>query len=424
LYDAPIRNADIPLQREKAMKRIVLLPLLSVLAALFLSAGTHGQGTKPAGDIAAVVKGDTEFALRLYGQLGKEEGNLFFSPFSISTALAMTYAGARGDTADEMAKALDFTVSQDRLHPAFAAVLAQINEGGKKRGYQLSVANALWGQQGFGFLPDFLNLTRDRYGAGLHEVDFVNATEAARKLINAWVEKETQDKIKDLLPPGVLTVDTRLVLTNAIYFKGFWAEKFKKEFTHEEPFKTSASTTVKVPLMQRTGDYLYLDGGDFQALELPYQGKDLSMVVLLPKKVDGLGDFEQKLTEANLTGWLGKLRKQEVQVALPQFKMTKEFSLNDALKALGMRRAFIPGGADFTGMSGSGKKLFISAVVHKAFVDVNEEGTEAAAATGVVINKESARITPVFQADHPFVFLIRDNRSGSVLFMGRLSNPA
>jgi serpin B len=406
------------------MQRITLLSLVGLLAALCVTAGSRGQGTRPAGDIPAVVKGDSAFALNLYGQLRKEEGNLFFSPFGISTALAMTYAGARGDTADEMAKALDFTQSQDRLHPAFAALLAQINEGGKKRGYQLSVANALWGQKGFGFLPDFLNLTRDRYGAGLHEVDFVNATEAARKLINAWVEKETQDKIKDLLPPGILTTDTRLVLTNAIYFKGFWAEKFKKGFTREEPFKTSASAAVKAPLMYRTGDYLYLDGGDFQALELPYQGKDLSMVALLPKKVDGLAELEQKLTEANLKGWLSKLHKQEVQVALPQFKMTKKFSLNDALKALGMRRAFIPGGADFTGMSGSGKKLFISAVVHKAFVDVNEEGTEAAAATAVVFPGLSARITPVFRADHPFVFLIRDNRSGSVLFMGRLSNPA
>jgi serpin B len=190
------------------MNRIVLLPLLSLLAVLLVTVRTPGQAGKPESPTAAIVKGDTEFALKLYGQLRKEEGNLFFSPFSISTALAMTYAGARGDTADEMAKALDFTLSQDRLHPAFAALLAQINEGGKKRGYQLSVANALWGQKNFGFLPDFLNLTRDRYGAGLHEVDFVNATEAARKLINAWVEKETQDKIKDLLQPGVLTVDT------------------------------------------------------------------------------------------------------------------------------------------------------------------------------------------------------------------------
>ena len=408
---------------ETVKRSSIAVALVAVLAALPAATLTQGQEKAPA-DTRAVVKGNTEFALALYHKLRTQDGNLFLSPYSISTALAMTYGGARGETAAEMAKPLVFTLDQDHLHPAFAALLAQLNEGGKNRGYQLSVANALWGQKNFGFLPDFLNLTRDRYGADLNEVDFVGATEAARKTINAWVEKETQDKIKDLLQPGVLSVDTRLVLTNAIYFKGFWAAKFKKEHTREEPFKTSADATVKAPLMHHTGDFPYLDGGDFQALELPYKGKDVSMVVLLPKKVGGLAALEAKLTEENLAGWLSKLRKQEVQVALPKFKMTKEFSLNDVLKAMGMRKAFVPGGADFTGMSGSGKRLFISAVVHKAFVDVNEEGTEAAAATAVVVTTTSARITPIFRADHPFVFLIRDNRSGSVLFLGRLTNPA
>jgi serpin B len=405
------------------MKSTIILTVAVILAALPSLSCTNGQEAKTPKDVQAVVQGNTEFALALYRQLRSQEGNLFFSPYSISTALAMTYAGARGDTADEMAKALDFSLDQDRLHPAFAKLLADLNGDPKKRGYELSVANALWGQKNFGFLPDFLNLTRNNYGAGLQQVDFMGATEAARQTINAWVEKETRDKIKELLKPGVLTGDTRLVLTNAIYFKGLWANQFKKKITQVEEFHTAPGASVKAPLMRLTEHFKYLDGGDFQALEMPYQGKDLSMVVLLPKKVDGLAGLEDKLTKENLTNWLARLGKREVRVALPRFKMTKEFSLKDALQALGMRQAFVPGGADFTGMSGSGRKLFISAVVHKAFVDVNEEGTEAAAATGVVVGLTSARIIPDFRADHPFVFVIRDTRSGSVLFMGRVTNP-
>jgi serpin B len=396
----------------------------TLLGALIAMSPTSGQQRKVPDDVRSVVRGNNDFALQLYGQLRSKEGNLFLSPYSISTALAMTYAGARGETASEMAKALDFTLPPDRLHRAFAALLAQVNGEARKQAYQLSVANALWGQKNFGFLPDFLNLTRNDYGAGLHEVDFAADTEAARKLINAWVEQQTRNKIKDLLQPGVLATNTRLVLTNAIYFKGFWAHQFKKNDTRPELFHTSPGTSVKAPLMHDTSDYKYLDGGDFQALELPYKGNDLSMVVLLPKKVDGLPELEKKLTEANLAAWLGRLQKREVMVALPKFKMTREFGLNQVLQALGMRQAFIPGGADFTGMSGSGRELFISAVIHKAFVDVNEEGTEAAAATGVVISLASAvpnRV--VFRADHPFVFLIRDNRSGSILFLGRLTQP-
>jgi serpin B len=407
------------------MKRVLAFMVTALLAAVPAAALTQGKEKKaPADDARAAVKGNTEFALSLYGRLRGRDGNLFFSPYSISTALAMTCEGARGQTADEMAKALHFTPDRDRLRAAFAALLAQ-TRAGKEGDYQLSVANALWGQSGIGFLPDFLNHTRESYGAGLREVDFAGSTEAARQAINAWVEQQTKDKIKDLLPPGVLTGDTRLVLTNAIYFKGFWALQFKKSATKEEPFRTAGGGPVKAPLMHQTGDFKYADGGDFQALELPYRGDDLSMVVLLPKKADGLAALEQKLTGPNLRAWLGKLRKQEVQVALPKFKMTREFNLNATLKALGMRRAFVPGGADFSGMAGSvGRKLFIQAVVHKAFVDVNEQGTEAAAATAVgVATTSEPPPPPVFRADHPFVFLIRDNRSGSALFLGRLTNP-
>jgi serpin B len=393
---------------------------LSLAALLVATCLTCGQGPRTFG----VTKGNTQFALELYGKLRDREGNLFFSPFSISTALAMTYGGARGETAAEMAKTLHFGPDQHRLHAGFAALRADLNRGNlKKRGYEVSTANALWVQKNFGLLPDFINLTRDSYHAGLNEVDFQGATEQARETINAWVEDKTQHKIKDLLQPGIISADTRLVLTNAIYFKGFWASQFKKKATREEVFKTAAGSSVKTPLMHQKARFNYMKGDDFQALELPYQAKDVSMVVFLPDKVDGLAAFEKRLMEPQLKQWLGQLRSQEVQVALPRFKLTAEFNLNKTLEALGMRQAFAAGRADFSGISGSGRNLFIQAVVHKAFVDVNEEGTEAAAATGVAIALTALPQSTVFRADHPFVFLIRDNRSGSILFMGRMSRP-
>jgi serpin B len=377
--------------------------------------------TAPAADKAEAVQGNNAFALDLYAKLRSQEGNLFVSPASISTALAMTYAGARGPTADEMAKTLHFTLAPDRLHPALGALLHDLHGDGKSRGYRLAIANALWAQKGQPFLPPYLQLTRQCYGANLQEVDFAGATEEARRTINAWVEKQTQDKIKDLLQQGVLDSTTRLVLTNAIYFKGDWQEPFKKDQTRDAPFQLSSTEKVNVPLMNRTGEFNYLEGDNFQALELPYAGKDLSMVVLLPKKVDGLADVEKTLTAEKLASALAKLRHEEVVVSLPRFQVTSEFSLKGTLAAMGMPLAFSDK-ADFSGMDGK-EDLFLSAVVHKAFVDVNEEGTEAAAATGVVIAWKSLPARQVFRADHPFLFLIRDRRSGSILFLGRLVKP-
>ncbi|HKB39083.1 MAG TPA: serpin family protein [Gemmataceae bacterium] len=402
------------------MKKLV--PIVLVLAAV-VSLSAADKPTAAQADVTAVVKGNNEAALDLYAQLRGEEGNLFFSPYSISTALAMTYAGARGDTADEMAKALHFPLELDRLAPAFGTLYKQINGDGKKRGYELSIANALWGQKGFAFKKEFINTTRANFGAGLREVDFKNAPEEARTTINEWVEKQTKDKIKDLFPKGTVTSDMRLALTNAIYFKGDWDEQFKKDATRNEAFKLSGKDSVKTPLMNKEGRFGYLDADTFQALEMPYKGKDLSMVVLLPKKVDGLADLEKLMTADKLSGWIGRLRQQKVIVTLPKFKVTKQFTLNDVLGKMGMKRAFTEG-ADFSGIT-SDTDLMISVVVHKAFVDVNEQGTEAAAATGVGIVATSAAPapTPVFRADHPFLFLIRDMQSGSILFMGRLADP-
>jgi serpin B len=348
-----------------------LLMAMAVAAAFAAGVGLltakEPEAKKP--DVAAVVKGNNQFAFDLYAQLRKQDGNLFFAPNSISTALAMTYAGARGDTADEMAKALHFTLPPDQLHPAFAALLKEQNGEGKKRGYQLSVANALWGQKGEGFKDDFLKLTRDNYGAGLREVDFKDAAEAARQEINAWVEKQTHDKIKDLLKPGVVNPLTRLVLTNAIYFKGDWDSQFKKDRTRDEAFDDGGGEKLKVPMMHQTAKFKYYDAGTLQVLEMPYAGKELSMVVLLPKKVNGLADLEKSLTADKLAGWLGQGREQEVVVSLPKFKTTAEYSLNAPLEALGMKKAFQMPGANFSGMNGK-EDLYITAVVHKAFVDL------------------------------------------------------
>ncbi|MGA2257956.1 MAG: serpin family protein [Thermoguttaceae bacterium] len=371
------------------------------------------------GDVSAVVEGNNQFALDLYAKLrGEQADNLFFSPYSISTALAMTCAGARGETEKQMAGVLHFPVPQDRIPSAFASLMAKLQS--PKDGNQLRIANRLWGQQGYDFLPEFLRVTREQYKAELALLDFATKAEEARKVINAWVEKQTEEKIKDLIQPGVLDQMTRLVLTNAIYFKGKWASQFDKKATQEAPFKLTPTKTVTVPMMHRKDSFKYGAMDDAQILELPYVGEKLSMLVVLPKAVDGLADVEKRLTD--LGKWLPAFRKQEVNVYLPRFTMTSQFQMNEALKSLGMASAFAPDAADFSGMDGK-RDLSISAVIHKAFVDVNEEGTEAAAATGVVMRAKAVRITPVFRADHPFVFLIRDTGTGAILFVGRVVNP-
>ncbi|MGQ9651696.1 MAG: serpin family protein, partial [Phycisphaerae bacterium] len=342
----------------------------------------------------------------------------------ISTALAMTYAGARGTTAEEMAKTLHFDLPAERLHPAYAEMIRDLNEAGKKGDFQLSVANRLWGQKGEGFLMEFLDLTERLYGAGFSELDFASDTDGARKTINDWVEKQTADKIKELIKQGLLNPATRLVLTNAIYMKAEWLTKFKKEDTDPAPFFAAGGKEIQVPTMHRTAVFGYAQAEDLQTLELAYKGDRLSMVILLPRQKDGLPGVEKGLTE-NLGKWLAQLRAQRVRVALPKFKATQEFSLGQTLQSLGIVKAFDGGQADFSGMNGK-RNLFVSAVVHKAFVAVDEEGTEAAAATAVVMELSAMPIpdqVSEFRADHPFVFLIRDRLSGAILFMGRVTEP-
>jgi serine protease inhibitor len=403
--------------------KLLLSLLVPCLALLPLAQGAELKPV-PTADRTAVVEGNNAFAFALFGQLRNRNGNLFFSPESISTALAMAYAGARGNTASEMAKTLHFTVPQPQLNPAMGALLSELNA--VHDGYQLTLANALWAQQGYTFLDNFLQLLKTDYGAGLNQVDFKGATEAARLTINQWVEQKTQDKIKDLLQPGTLAPSTRLVLTNAIYFKGDWQTQFDKTQTRDEDFYPSPVQTKKAAFMHRIGSFNYFDGGSFQILEIPYKSKELSLVVLLPKDRNGLPALEQSLTASNMRQWLSQVAQlDKVIVALPKFKSTQQFELGATLGAMGMAQAFT-GGADFSGMTGK-HDLAISEVIHKAYIDVNEEGTEAAAATAVGMRAMAMRgpveQPPVFRADHPFIFVIRDNRSSSILFMGRMADP-
>lgn len=404
------------------MNKITRTTAATTTAMLIFAGAVFAESNTP-----LVVAGNTEFGLALYQQLRSEPGNLFFSPHSISTALAMTYAGARGQTAEEMAKTLRFTLPADELHPAFAKLQEHLNALQKAGHVQLSAANSLWAQRDFKFLDDFLALTKKNYGAGLRQVDFKNDTESARKTINAWVEKETRDKIKDLLKPGVLNRMTRLVLCNAIYFKGNWAAQFDKKATQNADFHVTTGQTVRVAMMAQTEQKCRFGKFDaVRALELPYQGNELSMVAFLPNAVDGLPAWEKQLTPANLQLWLGTLASAppvKVNVFLPKFKTTSEFSLGKVLAAMGMSNAF-GDAADFSGMTGQ-RDFTLREVVHKAFVDVNEEGTEAAAATAVIMAKAAAieETPPEFRADHPFVFLIRNNATGAVLFLGRVIDP-
>ena len=401
------------------MKPLKLALLLSTVCFPVLSQGTPDNLNK-----MTAVAGNTAFAFDLYSQLRSQEGNFFLSPYSISTALAMTRGGARGETAAQMAKAMHFDLAQEKLHPAFAALESGLNAVQQKGQVKLAVANSLWPQKGHVFLPAYLDLCRINYGVAVKPLDFAGATESARQTINAWVEDKTNRKIQELIKPGILDATTRLVLVNAIYFKGNWSSQFDKQLTKPGPFHVSAGKTVETPMMQATKEFRYAESPEAQALELSYAGNDLSMLVLLPRDANNLAAFERSLSPDKLYAWIRSLRSREVQLWLPKFKTTSEFSLNQTLAALGMTDAFTPR-ADFSGMDGT-TDLFISAVIHKAFVEVNEEGTEAAAATAVVMKLSAVHIPEepvVFRADHPFLFLIRDNRTGSILFLGRIVDP-
>ena len=369
-----------------------------------------------------VAEGQAAFGVALYRELAAQPGNVFLSPVSISTALAMAYAGARGETAAEMARTLRYPDGD--LHAGMGSLLGTMDLDAEGR--KLAVANALWIQQGYPIRAEYRELLGRHYGAEPRSLDFEKNREAAAATINRWAEENTAGKIKELLSPSALRLDTRLVLTNAVYFKGDWLSPFLGGDTGPEDFH-GRQGVQRVPFMHKTHRFRHLKGDGFQALELPYEGEELAMILFLPDKRDGLTALEQRLTGARLKEWTERLRAAapaEVVLAMPKVELKTRYELPPTLQAMGMRLAFT-NMANISGITYA-ERIKIDKVIHQTFLAVDEDGTEAAATTAVTIVPVSARIGPPpieFRADHPFFFIIRDNRSGAALFMGRIEQP-
>jgi serpin B len=382
--------------------------------------------TIPEDDLHALVDGNNAFAIDMYQSLPRD-GNLVFSPFSISLALAMTYAGARGETESQMADTLHFELPQDRLHPAFNALDLALEETAKtndkdQEPLQLNIANAVWAEQTFPFLQEFLDTIALNYGAGINLADFINNYEPTRKEINGWVSDKTNEKIQDLLPDGSLDSDTRMVLVNAIYFKADWLDQFDSDSTKDAPFHLLDGSMVDVPMMHQGLQIPYVQGDGFQAVELAYAGNTAAMDIIVPDE-GNFQAFDSSLNSESLNEIFSTMQPASVDFGIPKFTFTSDFELASQLENMGMKDAFDRGRADFSGMTG-GKDLFISDVVHKAFIAVDEAGTEAAAATGVILAITSAPMFDInFVVDRPFIFVIRDLQSGQILFLGRVVHP-
>lgn len=376
-------------------------------------------GSTPQG-VQEVVRASNQFAFKLFSELVKTEtGNIFYSPYSIFSALAMTYEGARGKTAEEM-KIVFALPESNVLRPNFAAVYNRINEATGE--YELRTGNALWVQKNYPFLEGYLKTVEEYYGGKATVLDFIKETEKSRKTINAFIEEQTNHKIKDLIPPGVLDEYTRLVLTNAIYFKGDWKIAFNEFLTREEDFWITPDRSIKVQMMYMkpngTTRFNYADMGDVQVIELPYKGERISMLIILPKN---LKDEESSLTLEKLEEYRARMKEEKLdEICLPKFELKTKCFMRQTLSALGMPTAF-SGEADFSGMTGK-RGLFISEVIHQAYVKVDEKGTEAAAATAVVM-KDAVLEAKVFRADRPFILVIQEKETGIILFIGRVVNP-
>jgi serpin B len=373
---------------------------------------------------------NNDFALAMYGQLRQRPGNLFFSPFSIRTGLGMTQAGAGGETAAQMREALCMPSSDEAPHVALAEILTRLNAAGRGE-YEMVVANSLWAQEGAPLLPQFLELIARHYRGAMSPIDFRRGAEAARVTMNQWVDDRTRNRIRELIPSGGLNSATRLVVVNAVYFKGTWVAQFRKAATRVEPFHLEGGGKVQTPLMHQHQEVRYMQASGYQAIELVYRGGDLSMLVLLPDRKDGLRNLEKTLSARMLHDCVSQMGTREVKLFLPRFKITwGSVNLSDHLTALGMPLAFTPLQANFSGINGleppHEDSLFLSAVFHKALVETGEEGTEAAAATaGTMVPMSASRPppVPVFRADHPFLFAIRDRTTGVILFLGRMADP-
>ncbi|MEW6708690.1 MAG: serpin family protein [Candidatus Riflebacteria bacterium] len=389
-------------------KAILVFALLLSLSQLFAE-----QLNSP---ISTLVKGNSAFAVKLYKELAASEGNLFFSPLSVSTALGMTYAGARENTAAEMKGALSFELDQSLLHDTFRQLNQNLIAAANRNDQKLNIANGLC-LTGGDVSEEFKTLLQKNYKAELFS--------GGLEKINDWVKTKTEGKIEKILE--MLDPNSVCVLLNAVYFKGTWESQFDEKKTREASFKLSEKEDVKVPFMDNKSSFRIIEKDDLQAIALPYKGNLMSMVVVLPRKIDGLASLEKELSVEKLEEWLTEIdsvQPQDVNLYLPKFKFETGYDLVPACKALGMNDAFANDNkADFSGMGWEKGRLWISQIKHKAFVEVNEEGTEAAAATAVEMSTKSISMDPVFNANHPFLFLIRENATGSVVFMGRVMNP-
>ncbi len=433
-------------------KNIRRLGVLSGAMILTLVLGCSAEPSVPGGDeirsdkqritapvtspteVSAQVEGNSAFAFDLFQQVRSKDENLFFSPYSMSIALAMLQAGAKGETEQQIAAVMHYLADQTKLHPVFNWLDLELNSRGQGKlaadgkAFRLNVVNAIWGQQDFDFLPSFLDQLALNYGAGLRVLDFIADPEISRQTINAWVEQETEERIKDLLPEGVITKLTRLVLTNAIYFNAAWSTAFQEDSTSEGAFILEDGSSVNVPLMRgKVGSRFYSESG-LRAAAIPYDGEELSMVIMIPDQVD-LQTFEATLTGAKIQAVIQGLQHQEVNVTLPKFEFGATLGLKPLLIKMGMVDAFTPYVADLSGINGAknggDEDLYVSDVLHKSFVKVNEAGTEAAAATAVVLNVATA-VMPDPEAlvvDQPFVFFIYDHATEAILFVGRVLDP-
>jgi serpin B len=398
----------------------------SIFVTIFALGFFSGLVTK-AGDIdmQRLVQGNSAFALDLYQKVNDIEGNIFFSPYSISTAFAMIYAGAQSETQKQMSGVFHFSLDPHQLHPSFSELQLHFQKLQENRPFRLNITNALWIQKEYKLLQTFVELSQKYYQANLFHLDFRKNPDDSRLKINDWIEDITKDKIKDLLPGGAINTLTRLVLTNTIYFKAEWQNSFNPHNTKDQDFWITPGDNIKVQMMSQKDHFGYWENEDLQILEMPYIRKDLSMVVFLPKKKDGLPDLESNLNTKTLDIWISELIQQNVKVFFPKFTTSQNIDLKKILKALGMVDAFGEN-ADFSGIEPK-KNLYINDALHKAFIDVDERGTEAAAATAVSVGVTSIqppKVVPEFRADHPFIYIIKDNKTKTILFLGRLTRPA
>jgi len=381
-------------------------------------------------NLTQLVQGNTRFGMNLYYSLQQGGENIIFSPYSISVALAMAQAGSQGETLQQMNDVLSFSLPFEDLHPAINALQLELNnrensdyEEGKKD-FELNIVNSIWGEKTYTFLPEYLDLLAENYGAGLRLADFINQPDASRKEINQWVSNQTNDRIQDLLPENTITDLTRLVLTNAIYFKASWLHQFEPGMTQDGDFTLLNGEIVQLPMMHQIETFGYAREDGYQLISLPYEGNKLSMLIILPDE-NNFAQVEKAIAELDIQNLVRSVSYAQLDLRMPKFKIESSFGLADYLDAMGMKDAFIPGVADFSGMDGT-RDLFISAIQHKAFIEVDETGTEAAAATAVVVGIESMPIDEPIKVsiDRPFIFMITDNKTGSILFMGRVMNPA